>query len=212
MNQKKEQYEEGQFGGINDNILDKNYKYKEQNNKMIYILFFLIIAIIIIGVFFLFITLRKNDETNTKKNDEIIYDIKKNAEIVTSFFKDGYENKDFDKVMTYMVENYYDHSPASARSNADAVAILKNVQNIFSDVKVEMLDLICEKDMVSARIWFKVTHTGEYNGIPPSGKTITYEALENFKVVNGKITESWGYWPDKQIEEKLRANETNETN
>ena len=138
MSQKKEQYEEGQFGGINDNILDKNYKYKEQNNKMIYILFVLIIAIIIIGVFFLFITLRKNDETNTKKNDEIIYDIKKNAEIVTSFFKDGYENKDFDKVMTYMVENYYDHSPASARSNADAVAILKNVQNIFSDVKVEM--------------------------------------------------------------------------
>ena len=204
MSQKKEQYEEGQFGGINDNILDKNYKYKEQNNKMIYILFILIIAIIIIGVFFLFITLRKNDE--------IIYDIKKNAEIVTSFFKDGYENKDFDKVMTYMVENYYDHSPASARSNADAVAILKNVQNIFSDVKVEMLDLICEKDMVSARIWFKVTHTGEYNGIPPSGKTITYEALENFKVVNGKITESWGYWPDKQIEEKLRTNETNETN
>ena len=40
--------------------------------------------------------------------------------------------------------------------------------------------------MVAARIWFKVTYTGEYNEIPPTGKTITYEALENFKVVMEK--------------------------
>ena len=45
--------------------------------------------------------------------------------------------------------------------------------------------------------------SGEYNGIPATGKTITFEALENFKVVNGIIVESWGYWPDKQIEEKV---------
>jgi hypothetical protein len=42
-----------------------------------------------------------------------------------------------------------------------------------------------------------------------AGKTITFEALENFKVVNGKIVESWGSWPDKGIEIKLLANETN---
>lgn len=208
MTDYEDQYEEGQINGINDNIFDKNSKYQGQNNKIIYILFSLIIVLIIGGTIFLYFCLRKNDDTNTKKKEEILYDTKTNAEIVTLFFKDGYENKNFDKVMTYMVENYYDHSPASARSNADAVNILKFVQTIFSDVKVEILDLICEKDMVAARIWFKVVHTGEYNGIPATGKTITYEALENFKVVNGKITESWGYWPDKQIEEKLKANET----
>ena len=35
-------------------------------------------------------------------------------------------------------------------------------------------------------------------------KHISFEALENFKVVDGKIVESWGYWPDKEIEAKLR--------
>ena len=107
-----------------------------------------------------------------------------------------------------MIENYYAHSPLNTRSNADPVAILKIVQNIFSDAKIKMLDLICEKDMVSVRICFKVVQTGEYNWIPKAGKTITYEALENFKVVNGKITELWGYWPDKQNGEKIRSNET----
>ena len=108
--------------------------------------------------------------------------------------------------MTYMSKDYYDHSPASARSNAGAVNILKIIQTIFTNIDVEILDLTCEKDMVAARILFKVVHIGDFNDIPATGKSITFEALENFKVIDGKIVESWGYWPDKEIEAKLKAN------
>lgn len=188
--------DEVKLNGINEEgLIDHSSKNKSLNNQIVvYSLFAVTMILIIGGVILLLLSLRVKDET------------KENAELVTKFFKDGYEYKNFDKVMTYMSDNYYDHSPASARSNADAVNILKSVANFFSDVKVEMLDLTCQKDMVAARLLFKVVHTGEYNGIPATGKTITYEALENFKVVNGIIVESWGYWPDKQIEEKLKAN------
>ena len=188
--------DEVKLNDINEEgLIDHSSKNKSLNNQIIvYSLFAVTMILIIGGVILLLLCLRVKDET------------KENAELVTKFFKDGYEYKNFDKVMTYMSDNYYDHSPASARSNADAVNILKSVANFFSDVKVEMLDLTCQKDMVAARLLFKVVHTGEYNGIPATGKTITYEALENFKVVNGIIVESWGYWPDKQIEEKLKAN------
>ena len=188
--------DEVKLNDINEEgLIDHSSKNKSLNNQIIvYSLFAVTMILIIGGVILLLLSLRVKDQT------------KENAELVTKFFKDGYEYKNFDKVMTYMSDNYYDHSPASARSNADAVNILKSVGNFFSDVKVEMLDLTCEKDMVAARLLFKVVHTGEYNGIPATGKTITYEALENFKVVNGIIVESWGYWPDKQIEEKLKAN------
>ena len=188
--------DEVKLNDINEEgLIDHSSKNKSLNNQIVvYSLFAVTMILIIGGVILLLLILRVKDQT------------KENAELVTKFFKDGYEYKNFDKVMTYMSDNYYDHSPASARSNADAVNILKSVANFFSDVKVEMLDLTCEKDMVAARLLFKVVHTGEYNGIPATGKTITYEALENFKVVNGIIVESWGYWPDKQIEEKLKAN------
>ena len=188
--------DEVKLNDINEEgLIDHSSKNKSLNNQIVvYSLFAVTMILIIGGVILLLLSLRVKDET------------KGNAELVTKFFKDGYEYKNFDKVMTYMSDNYYDHSPASARSNADAVNILKSVANFFSDVKVEMLDLTCEKDIVAARLLFKVVHTGEYNGIPATGKTITYEALENFKVVNGIIVESWGYWPDKQIEEKLKAN------
>lgn len=44
-----------------------------------------------------------------------------NIEIVYQFFKDGYENKNYDAVMSYLSENYIDHSPAGARGNSQAV-------------------------------------------------------------------------------------------
>ncbi len=42
-------------------------------------------------------------------------------------------------------------------------------------------------------------------GVPATGKRIIFEALENFRIEKGKIVESWGYWPDKDIEQKLNA-------
>lgn len=125
-------------------------------------------------------------------------------ELVIRFFEDGYTNKKFDRIMEYLAENYIDHSPAGARSNADAVGILKIVAAQFSNLTVQMLDVFAEKEMVATRVRYEGIHAGECMGIPASGKYISFEALENFRVVNGKIVESWGYWPDKEIENLLK--------
>ena len=127
-----------------------------------------------------------------------------NTEIVNRFFKEGYENKNYAEVIDLVAEDYIDHSPAGARSNAQAVEILKIVAGMFSDLSIKMLDIFAENDLVATRVLYDGVHSVECMGIPATGKRISFEALENFKVVNGKIVESWGYWPDKEIEEKLR--------
>ena len=127
-----------------------------------------------------------------------------NTEIVNRFFKEGYENKNYAEVIDIVAEDYIDHSPAGARSNAQAVEILKIVAGMFSDLSIKMLDIFAENDLVATRVLYDGVHSGECMGIPATGKRLSFEALENFKVVNGKIVESWGYWPDKEIEEKLR--------
>ena len=175
-------------------MLEKNSKRPVSNNRVIYVLFCIIIFLIIANLSFLYLNLKQVHNTNKSDDSKQL-----NAQLIINFFKDGYQYKKFDKVLDYMVENYIDNSPAAARSNKEVVKILKS----------EILDLTCEKDMVAARIWCKVKHIGTFNNIHATGKTITFEALENFKVVNGKIVESWGSWPDKGIEIKLLANETN---
>lgn len=126
-----------------------------------------------------------------------------NKDIVKGFFIEAYQNGNCDFIMQYFSDTYYDHSPAAARSNADAAGIIKIVHTMFSDLKLTIFDLFEENGMVATRIQFEGTHIGECLGIPATGKRITWEALENFKVVDGKVVESWGYWPDLQMKEML---------
>lgn len=126
-------------------------------------------------------------------------------ELVSRFFTEGYEKKNFDFIMECLAEDYLDHSPAGARSNRDAVGILEAVSGTFGDMRASMEDIFAENGMVGTRVRYEAVHIGEWMGIAATGRRIAFEALENFKVVDGKIVESWGYWPDKEIEHLLRG-------
>lgn len=125
-------------------------------------------------------------------------------ELVARFFVEGYQNRNYDFILKCLSKNYIDHSPAGAGSNQDAVNILIAVSKMFEDMQVDIEDIFSENGMVATRIRYKAVHIGEYMGIAATGKNISFEALENFKVADGKIVESWGYWPDKEIEGLLK--------
>ena len=112
-----------------------------------------------------------------------------NKEIIVGFFEEAYTKKNYDYVMKYFSENYIDHSPAGARSNKDAVGILKIVHEMFDDLKITVLDVFEENGMVATRIEYEGIHISDCMGIPATGKKIKWEALENFRVENKIITE-----------------------
>lgn len=114
-------------------------------------------------------------------------------ELVVRFFMEGYQNKNYDFILECLSENYIDHSPAGARSNQEAVNILTAVSKMLGDMQVSIKDIFSENGMVATRIQYKAVHIGECMGIAATGRNISFEALENFKVEDGKIVESWGY-------------------
>jgi predicted ester cyclase len=59
----------------------------------------------------------------------------------------------------------------------------------FSDLKVTVEDIIAEGDKVALRTIFRGTHTGELNGIPPTGRRVEITALNIFHMVNDKAVE-----------------------
>ena len=126
-----------------------------------------------------------------------------NKEIVIGFFQEGYVRHNYDFLMEHMAADYFDNSPCAARTNQECVNVLKNTEKTFTDMDIDILDLIEEDNKVVIRIRFAATHSGEIYGIPATGKRISFEALEIFKLKNGLIVESWGYWPDMQIKELL---------
>jgi len=126
-----------------------------------------------------------------------------NKELVTGFFMEGYVCHNYAFLMEHMSADYFDNSPCAARTNQECVNVLKGTEKTFPDMQVEILDLIEEDNKVTVRACFTGTHSAEIYGIPATGKKISFEALEVFRMENGLIAESWGYWPDMQIKELL---------
>lgn len=126
-----------------------------------------------------------------------------NKDVVVGFFIEGYVNHNYDFLMENMADNYFDHSPCAARTSAACVEVLKNTEKAFPDMQVEVLDLIEEDNKVTIRVQFTGTHSGEIYNVKATDKRISFEAIEIFRLENGKIVESWGYWPDAYIKECL---------
>ena len=59
------------------------------------------------------------------------------------------------------------------------------------DMRVTIEDLVTEGDRVVKRYTWRGTHTGDFNGIPATGRQITLEGIDILRVSNGKIREIW---------------------
>jgi predicted ester cyclase len=61
----------------------------------------------------------------------------------------------------------------------------------FADLSVDILDQFEEGNKVATRVAWSGTHTGELNGIPPTGRSFRSEAIVIDHIVNGQIRERW---------------------
>jgi len=66
-----------------------------------------------------------------------------------------------------------------------------NYFNAFPDLHCSLEELIAEDDKVVLRSTMTGTHDGEYKGIEPTGRHVSTDAAEIFRVVDGKFV---GYW------------------
>jgi hypothetical protein len=60
------------------------------------------------------------------------------------------------------------------------------------DLQITVEDVLAEGDKVVCRNTVTGTHHGEYMGVPPTGKSITYNEIFIFRLVDGRIAETWG--------------------
>ncbi|MER7755318.1 ester cyclase [Kitasatospora sp. NPDC097643] len=62
----------------------------------------------------------------------------------------------------------------------------------FPDIHVAVEETITEGDRIVSRNRVTGTHRGEYQGLLPTGKTVSYQEIFILRVVDGRITEIRG--------------------
>jgi steroid delta-isomerase-like uncharacterized protein len=70
-------------------------------------------------------------------------------------------------------------------------AAIAGYTSAFPDLAISGLQVIGEGDMVATHWTASGTHQGDMPGIPATGKRISVEGMNLYRLVDGRITEVW---------------------
>jgi hypothetical protein len=70
--------------------------------------------------------------------------------------------------------------------------LIARLHRAFPDLHITVKDVIAEGDKVVGRNSVTGTQQGEYMGLPPTGRSVTYNEIFIFRFVDGRIAETWG--------------------
>jgi predicted ester cyclase len=102
-------------------------------------------------------------------------------------FEDLINAKDLEIALTLFSTDYVDHTPSiGLPPGIEGARAFHSMQiAAFPDRRTTSLDMIAEGDKVVHRL------VGEFMGIPPTGKRITWSCIDIWRIADGKIVEHW---------------------
>ena len=114
-----------------------------------------------------------------------------NKATLKRYYEEVFNNNDLSKWNEMVDEDYVLH--AAVDSGLRGLEQLKQTQvnrlALAPDTKITIDEVIGEGDGLAVRGDFVGTHTGEYQGIPPTGKKFTRAYMGFYRFKNGKIAE-----------------------
>jgi predicted ester cyclase len=75
----------------------------------------------------------------------------------------------------------------------------------FPDSPIFIESCVAEGDTVVSRWTLTGTHRGAFQGIPPTGRSITFTGIESNRVVDGKFVEHWSIFDNVALLQQIGA-------
>src|SRR5687767_13121430 len=119
--------------------------------------------------------------------------IEKNKNLVR-LYQEIYNSNDLDRLTEVVSEDLLTPNimPGIPHGLEGAKAAHRIMLTGFPDYQTIIDDMIAEGDKVAARIKMTGTHSGEFMGIPPTDRQVSFTGIYIARIANGKIVEHWG--------------------
>jgi predicted ester cyclase len=122
--------------------------------------------------------------------------LKQNKSLALRFEQEGWGTepnweKTWDELMANDVIHHFNSAPEPIVGLAANKAFNASLFRGFPDIQHTIEDTIAESDKVVYRTTLKGTHTGEFMGISPTGKSVIINDFTLLRIAEGKIVEWW---------------------
>ncbi len=114
------------------------------------------------------------------------------ASLVRDFIEVILNGGNLSQLETFIHSNYRYHAPAEEIVGIDAfLDFVRSLRAAFPDMHVEVTEQIAEGHRVCTQVVLTGTQLGEFNGIPPTQRTIKIAGVIISHLEEGRIREEW---------------------
>jgi len=132
--------------------------------------------------------------------------VEDNKALIRRYFE-SWNTNDVDALDEMIADNAIDHmaydgQPTGIEGYRD---FYRTWHNAFPGFRAEIEDMIAEGDRVATRWTFRGRHLGEYNGIAPTGREVSFTAVSIQRIENGVVAEEWYIADSESFMRQLRG-------
>ena len=116
-----------------------------------------------------------------------------NKQIVRAFIETAFNQHQADRAADYLASDMKWHGGTlgTVEGREQVVGLVSTIVSALPDLRNVEQDIIGERDIVAVRAVVDATHKGDLLGIPASGRHVQWDAVDVYRVADGKIAEEW---------------------
>jgi steroid delta-isomerase-like uncharacterized protein len=118
-----------------------------------------------------------------------------NMNIIRRWMEEGWNKGNYDVAYDVISPTMQVHGAGGQRVSMGPeglAQLIKTWRDAFPDGYMTIEDLFADGEYIVIRNTWHGTQTGEFYGIPPSGKWVDIQSIGIDRVVDGKVVEGWG--------------------
>ena len=104
----------------------------------------------------------------------------------------AFNERDRETLSELLAEDVVEHGSHEERHNLDEIIeYLEALFETFPDYSGSTDEMVADDDFVVVRYTARGTHTGEYQDIKPTSKTVEWTGMGMYHIEDGRIAEIW---------------------
>ena len=125
--------------------------------------------------------------------DSLILPAAENSAVLRRYYEEAVNGGQWDLLPRLIGEQYLDYSSGVPQpfSVARVRQVLEDWNAAFSTSHYTIEDVVAEGDRALVRLTWQAVHSGEFQGMPPTGRSLRLGQVVIATVSEGKITERW---------------------
>jgi steroid delta-isomerase-like uncharacterized protein len=122
-----------------------------------------------------------------------VSDEDRNKALLRRFYEELWSKGNLEAIPELVAKDFVDHHPlpGAPPGREGLAALVTTWRTAFPDMRETVEDLISEGPKVVGRFTMRGTHSGEFMGVPPTGRRVTMSGIDIVRIAGGKISDFW---------------------